>query len=89
MGDEEIRKTRYIGIHHILCFLSPSLHREGDLRVIRPFVFVREKELRHFAEKSHLPVISENCPACFEAPKVSWLVSDKQALILYLVREGN
>jgi hypothetical protein len=39
--------------------------------VIRPFVFVREKNLRQFAEGSNLPVISENCPACFEAPKVS------------------
>ncbi|XP_055958857.1 uncharacterized protein LOC126829671 isoform X2 [Patella vulgata] len=43
--------------------------REGDLRVIRPFVYVREKLLRTFAEKSKLPVIAENCPACFEAPK--------------------
>ncbi|XP_067663197.1 uncharacterized protein [Haliotis asinina] len=43
--------------------------QEGDLRVIRPFVFVREKELRNFAEKNKLPVIAENCPACFEAPK--------------------
>ncbi|XP_071087136.1 uncharacterized protein [Haliotis cracherodii] len=43
--------------------------QDGDLRVIRPFVFVREKELRNFAEKNKLPVIAENCPACFEAPK--------------------
>lgn len=27
------------------------LFREGDLRVIRPLVHVREKELRNFAEK--------------------------------------
>ncbi|XP_015764731.1 PREDICTED: uncharacterized protein LOC107343660 [Acropora digitifera] len=44
---------------------------EGDLRVIRPFVYVREKDLRSFAEKVKLPVIAENCPACFEAPKIS------------------
>ncbi|XP_071517521.1 uncharacterized protein [Panulirus ornatus] len=43
--------------------------KEGDLRVIRPFVYVREKELRRFAESRKLPVIPENCPACFEAPK--------------------
>ncbi len=29
----------------------------------------REKELRNFALEAHLPVIPENCPACFEAPK--------------------
>lgn len=43
--------------------------REGDLRVTRPFVYVREKNLRRFAEEAKLPVIPENCPACFEAPK--------------------
>ncbi|XP_069131518.1 uncharacterized protein [Argopecten irradians] len=42
---------------------------EGDLRVIRPLVYVREKELRTFAEQNKLPVIAENCPACFESPK--------------------
>ncbi|XP_071949812.1 uncharacterized protein [Antedon mediterranea] len=43
--------------------------KEGDLRVIRPFVYVREKDLRDFAKEMRLPVIAENCPACFEAPK--------------------
>ena len=42
---------------------------EGDLRVIRPLVYVRERDLRTFAETKHLPVIAENCPACFEEPK--------------------
>ena len=37
--------------------------QEGDLRIIRPFVYVREKQLRDFAEKEKLPVIAENCPA--------------------------
>lgn len=45
------------------------LVREGDLRVTRPLVYVREKNLRKFAEEKRLPVIAENCPACFEAPK--------------------
>jgi len=42
---------------------------EGDLRVIRPLVFCREGALRRFAETRALPVIPENCPACFLAPK--------------------
>ncbi|XP_037087662.1 uncharacterized protein LOC119108188 [Pollicipes pollicipes] len=42
---------------------------EEDLRVIRPLIYVREKELRRFAESRGLPVIPENCPACFEEPK--------------------
>lgn len=48
--------------------------REGDLRVIRPLVYVREKATREFADNAHLPVIPENCPGCFEAPKERYRV---------------
>lgn len=41
---------------------------EGDLRVIRPFVYVREKFLAEFAKEAALPVIKDNCPACFGMP---------------------
>eukprot|EP00667_Euglena_gracilis_P001552 EG_transcript_1552 len=41
----------------------------GDLTVIRPLVYVRETLNREFAYNSGLPVINENCPACFEVPK--------------------
>jgi len=40
----------------------------GDLRVIRPFVYARERQLRDFAMTAHLPVIADNCPACFRKP---------------------
>lgn len=40
----------------------------GDLRVIRPFVYARERQTRDFAARSGLPVIFENCPACFSKP---------------------
>ncbi|KAK5982974.1 tRNA 2-thiocytidine biosynthesis protein ttcA [Trichostrongylus colubriformis] len=39
--------------------------RDGTLRVIRPLIFVRERALREFAESKGLPVVAENCPACF------------------------
>lgn len=42
---------------------------EGDITVIRPAIYVREKALRDFSYEAGLPVINENCPACFEAPK--------------------
>lgn len=42
---------------------------EGDLRFIRPFVWVREADLKAFALEKKLPVISETCPACFSEPK--------------------
>ena len=41
---------------------------EGDLRVIRPFVYVRERQTAEFARAAALPVIQENCPACFGMP---------------------
>ncbi len=45
------------------------VNQQRDLKIIRPFVYVRERELRQFSHDVHLPVITENCPACFEAPK--------------------
>ena len=42
--------------------------RAGDLRVIRPLVYVRERQCAAFAAGAGLPVIAENCPACFSAP---------------------
>jgi tRNA(Ile)-lysidine synthase TilS/MesJ len=41
----------------------------GDLSVIRPLVYCRESLMTDFAKKTNLPVINENCPACFEEPK--------------------
>ena len=41
----------------------------GDVRVIRPFVYVRERQTRDYAAKANLPVVQENCPACFAMPQ--------------------
>jgi tRNA(Ile)-lysidine synthase TilS/MesJ len=41
----------------------------GDLSVIRPMVYCRESLMAEFAKMKALPVINENCPACFEEPK--------------------
>jgi tRNA 2-thiocytidine biosynthesis protein TtcA len=40
----------------------------GDLRVIRPFVYVRERQTRDFVERAGLPALTDNCPACFRMP---------------------
>jgi len=42
--------------------------REGDLRVIRPLIYARERQTADFAREAALPVIAENCPACFAMP---------------------
>lgn len=44
----------------------------GDLRVIRPFVYVRERQTRAFADSAGLPVIPENCPSCMDIPMQRW-----------------
>jgi tRNA(Ile)-lysidine synthase TilS/MesJ len=41
----------------------------GDVRIIRPLLHVREAALKAFSYGAGLPVIADNCPACFEAPK--------------------
>ena len=40
----------------------------GDLRVIRPLVWVRERQLADFAAAAGLPVVPDSCPACFSMP---------------------
>ncbi len=40
----------------------------GDLRVIRPFVYVRERQTLDFAKHSNLPLVGDSCPACFKMP---------------------
>ncbi len=40
----------------------------GDLRIIRPFVYARERQTRDFAIRAGLPAIVDNCPACFRMP---------------------
>ena len=44
------------------------INDDRDLRIIRPFVYVRERQLREFANQAELPVIEDNCPACFAKP---------------------
>ena len=41
---------------------------DGDLRIIRPLVYVRERQTSDFARNNHLPVIADSCPACFAKP---------------------
>jgi len=41
---------------------------EGDVRIIRPMVYVRERQTRDFAHQAGLPVVPDSCPACFAMP---------------------
>ena len=43
-------------------------NQDGDVRIIRPMVYVRERQTADFAKSSEFPVIPDSCPACFSMP---------------------
>ena len=55
----------------------------GDIRIIRPLIYCREKLFKDFALKGNLPVIQENCPACFQNPK------ERQRMKVLLAQQEN
>lgn len=44
------------------------LNDSGDIRVIRPLVYCRERQTADFAARAGLPVVPDSCPACFAMP---------------------
>jgi len=40
----------------------------GDVRIIRPLVYCRERQTRDYSAAAGLPVIPDSCPACFQMP---------------------
>ena len=59
------------------------LNDKGDIRIIRPLIYCREKLFKDFALKASLPVIQENCPACFQNPK------ERQRMKVLLAQQEN
>jgi tRNA(Ile)-lysidine synthase TilS/MesJ/selenocysteine lyase/cysteine desulfurase len=55
-----------------------------DIKIIRPLVFCRERYTREYAVQRKLPIVTENCPACFEGPKeryrIKKLLASEEAL---------
>ena len=43
-------------------------NQDGDVRIIRPMVYVREHQTAEFAKTAKFPVIPDSCPACFSMP---------------------
>lgn len=43
-------------------------NQDGDIRIIRPLIYVRERQTADFAKETVLPVIPDSCPACFSMP---------------------
>ncbi len=57
------------------------LNDSGDIRVIRPLVYVRERQTADFAAAANLPVVPDSCPACFSAP------TERERMKQFLARE--
>lgn len=45
------------------CFSPVSYLTRTELRLIRPLIYLPEKDVRYFANKSELPVVKSPCPA--------------------------
>jgi tRNA(Ile)-lysidine synthase TilS/MesJ len=46
------------------CYVNDA----GDIRIIRPLAYCRERQTADFAVAADLPVVPDSCPACFSAP---------------------
>ena len=61
------------------------VEQKGEVRVIRPLCYVRERDTKEFSYAAKLPVINENCPACFSAPtereRVKRFLKDQERLV--------
>ena len=43
-------------------------NQDGDIRIIRPMIYVRERQTTEFSKENDLPVIPDSCPACYDMP---------------------
>lgn len=69
---DDLAETLMMGLFHngvARSMMANYEEKKGDVRVIRPLAYVREHETKDFSYAAKLPVINENCPACFEAPQ--------------------
>ncbi|RLA07483.1 MAG: tRNA 2-thiocytidine biosynthesis protein TtcA [Gammaproteobacteria bacterium] len=57
-------------------------NKDGDIRIIRPLIYVRERQIIDYAKSANLPIINDNCPACFAQPmqreKMKFLLSQQE-----------
>jgi len=68
---DDIAESFFLSLFHggrIQTMKAHYLNDAGDVRVIRPLVYARERQTAAFATSAQLPLITENCPACFSAP---------------------
>lgn len=58
-------------------------NEQGDVRIVRPLLYVRERQTIAYAKEAGLPIIAESCPACVIKPvhrqhMKSWLAEEEK-----------
>ncbi|KAM3567376.1 hypothetical protein VYU27_010478, partial [Nannochloropsis oceanica] len=68
---DDVIESLFMSLMHNGQTRTMKAHYTGErgVRVIRPLIYTREGETKAFATSNRLPIINENCPACFEQPK--------------------
>ena len=56
---------------------------QGDLRIIRPLIYFREKLFKEFVTSNKISIIHENCLACFSGP------TDRHRVKIHLAQQEN
>ena len=47
----------------ISCFTPVTYLDRMDVTLLRPFIYIEEKDIRRFAQEATLPVVKNTCPA--------------------------
>jgi len=68
---DDLAESLFMSLFHggqLRTMKAHYLNDAGDVRIIRPLVFARERQTADFADQAGLPVVPDSCPACFTAP---------------------
>jgi len=68
---DDLAESLFMSLFHggqLRTMKAHYLNDAGDIRIIRPLVYVRERQTADFAAKARFPVVPDSCPACFTAP---------------------
>ena len=63
---DDVINTFYLSLLYegrLNCFAPVTYLERMDVTVLRPLIYVEEKDVMRYAEKVHLPVVKSTCPA--------------------------
>jgi tRNA 2-thiocytidine biosynthesis protein TtcA len=68
---DDLAESLFLSLFHggqLRTMKAHYVNDEGDVRIIRPLAYCRERQTAAFAAAAGLPVVADSCPACFSAP---------------------